>query len=128
MESVLQPQPDKAVIFEEFFAAGLRLPPHLVLAEILQKFKVQLHQLTPNAIVQINLHLGSQLMRRSSDYGRLRYALRVVLPVEENQAWGSENKLATQFGCISFHPSHFRNRARLILAVKNKWSSGWCWR
>jgi hypothetical protein len=29
------------------------MPPHPVLAEILQKFKGQLHQLTPNAIVQI---------------------------------------------------------------------------
>jgi hypothetical protein len=53
MESVPQPQPDEDVVFEDFFMVRLRLPPHLVLTEILQKFRFQLHQLTPNAIVQI---------------------------------------------------------------------------
>jgi hypothetical protein len=38
-------------VFEEFFAVGLRMPPHRVLIEILLKFRVQLHQLTPNAII-----------------------------------------------------------------------------
>jgi hypothetical protein len=30
------------------------MSPHQVLTNILQKFQVQLHQLTPNAIVQIS--------------------------------------------------------------------------
>jgi hypothetical protein len=37
-----------------FFVAGPRIPPHPVLLDILHNFRVQLHQLTPNAIVQIN--------------------------------------------------------------------------
>jgi hypothetical protein len=41
------------VVFEDFFIVGLRMPPHPVLEEIFQKFRVQLHQLTPNSIVQI---------------------------------------------------------------------------
>jgi hypothetical protein len=51
-ETVLEPQLDEAVVFEEYFSAGLRMPPHPVLANILLKFQVQIHQLTPNAIVQ----------------------------------------------------------------------------
>jgi hypothetical protein len=51
-ETVMEPQPDEAVVFEEFFSAGLRIPPHPVLANILLKFQVQIHQLTPNAVVQ----------------------------------------------------------------------------
>jgi hypothetical protein len=44
----------EAVVFEEFFSAGLRMPPHPMLADILLKFQVQIHQLTPNAIVQLS--------------------------------------------------------------------------
>jgi hypothetical protein len=50
-EIVPEPNSDEAVVFEEFFTAGLRMPPHHVLTEILLKFQVQLHQLTPNAII-----------------------------------------------------------------------------
>jgi hypothetical protein len=52
-EIVLEPNSDEAVVFEEFFSVGLRMPPHRVLTEILLKFQVQLHQLTLNAIIQM---------------------------------------------------------------------------
>jgi hypothetical protein len=52
--TVPEPNGDEAVVFEEFFTAGLRMPPHLVLADILLKFQVQIHQPTPNAIVQLS--------------------------------------------------------------------------
>jgi hypothetical protein len=54
IESVLVPKENEAVVFEDFFVAGLCIPPHPMLLDILHKFCVQLHQLTPNAIVQIN--------------------------------------------------------------------------
>jgi hypothetical protein len=38
----------EAMVFKEFFIAGLRMPPHPVLADILLKFQVQIHQLTRN--------------------------------------------------------------------------------
>jgi hypothetical protein len=50
-ETFLMPWVNKAVVFEDLFLVGLRMPSHLVLVEILQKFRVQLHQLTPNDIV-----------------------------------------------------------------------------
>jgi hypothetical protein len=62
-ETVPESADDEAVVFEEFFAAGLRMPPHSALTEILWKFRVQLHQLTPNAIVQLS---------RASDASALR--------------------------------------------------------
>jgi hypothetical protein len=49
-ETVTAPNPNEAVVFEEFFAAGLQMPPHPAFTEILLEFWVQLHQLTPNAI------------------------------------------------------------------------------
>jgi hypothetical protein len=53
-ELVPDPHENEAVVFEDFFPAGLRMPPHPVLLDILRKFWVQLHQLTPNVIVQFS--------------------------------------------------------------------------
>jgi hypothetical protein len=43
----------KLVVFEAFFTAGLRLPAHRFVSEVLQKFEVQVHQLTPNVMVAL---------------------------------------------------------------------------
>jgi hypothetical protein len=53
-ETVLKPANDGAIVFEEFFTVGLQMPPHPALTEILLKYRVQLHQLTPNAFVQLS--------------------------------------------------------------------------
>jgi hypothetical protein len=48
------PEPEgELVVFEAFFIAGLRLSAHRFVSEVLQKFKVQVHQLTPNAVVAL---------------------------------------------------------------------------
>jgi hypothetical protein len=36
--TVPEPHPDEAVVFEKFFSASLRMPPHPVLVDILLKF------------------------------------------------------------------------------------------
>jgi hypothetical protein len=46
-------QEEELVVFEAFFAADLRLPTHRFVVEVLRKFKVQVHQLTPNAVVAL---------------------------------------------------------------------------
>ena len=48
------PKPEgEIVVFEAFFTAGLRLPAHRFVAEVLRRFEVQIHQLTPNAVVAL---------------------------------------------------------------------------
>jgi hypothetical protein len=39
-ETVLEPTDDEVVVFEEFFAAVLRMPPRPALIEILLKYRV----------------------------------------------------------------------------------------
>jgi hypothetical protein len=41
---------DEAIVYEDFFIAGLCMPPHPALVDILLHFHAQLHQLMPNAI------------------------------------------------------------------------------
>jgi hypothetical protein len=45
-EYVTEPRANEAIVFEDFFTAGLRMPPHPVLVDILHKFWVHLHHLT----------------------------------------------------------------------------------
>jgi hypothetical protein len=48
------PEPEgELVVFEAFFIAGLRLPAHRFVSEVLQKFEVQVHQLTPKVVVAL---------------------------------------------------------------------------
>jgi hypothetical protein len=51
---VLEPDNDEVIMYEDFFVAGLRMPPHPTLVDILLKFQAQLHQLMPNAIAQLS--------------------------------------------------------------------------
>jgi hypothetical protein len=44
-EVVPESTDDEAAVFEEFFMTGLRITPRPTLTDILQKFRVQLHQL-----------------------------------------------------------------------------------
>jgi hypothetical protein len=125
-ESVLDPQPDEAVIFEDFFAAGFRIPPHPVLLDILRKFQVQLHQPTSNAIIHISKFIwvvtscgGHPTTDVFAQHYELHYQNKKI-QLEE-----SESTLITQFGWITFHPSRFGNRMRLTPAVRNKWMSEW---
>jgi hypothetical protein len=48
------PEPEgELVVFEAFFTTDLRLPAHRFVTEVLQRFEVQVHQLTPNAMVAL---------------------------------------------------------------------------
>jgi hypothetical protein len=40
-------------VFEAFFTTGLRLHAHRFVVEVLQRYGVQIHQLTPNAVVAL---------------------------------------------------------------------------
>jgi hypothetical protein len=52
---VLEPKDDEVVVFKSFFKAGLRFPLYEMIGEVLKKFEIYLHQLTPNAIVRLSV-------------------------------------------------------------------------
>jgi hypothetical protein len=120
-ESVPEPQANEAIVFEDFFAAGVWMPPHPVLVDILHKFRVHLHQLMPNAIVQISKFIWSVTScrgRPTVDVFAWHYKLRYQN--KKIHLEGLETTFTTQFGCISFHPTRFGNQAKLTPAVRNK--------
>ena len=56
-ETIPKPKNDEVVVFKSFFKAGLRFPLHGMIVEVLEKFGIYLHQLTPNAIVRLNVYI-----------------------------------------------------------------------
>jgi hypothetical protein len=52
-EVIPEPKEDEVVVFKSFFRAGFRFLLYDMIGEILMRFEIYFHQLTPNA------HMGS---------------------------------------------------------------------
>jgi hypothetical protein len=123
-ETVSEPNADEAVVFEEFFSSCFRMPPHHVLSAILLKYQIQIHQLTPNAIVQLSKYIwtvtsfgGAPSIEGFAKRFELHYQLRNIV-VNGIEVQG-------QYGHINFQVNHGGHLAKLTVALKNKWSEAW---
>jgi hypothetical protein len=57
-EVILEPTNDEeVVVFKSFFRVGLRFTLYEMIGEVLKKFEIYLHQLTPNAIVRLSVYI-----------------------------------------------------------------------
>jgi hypothetical protein len=101
------------------------MPPHSAIAEIMLKFRVQLHQLTPNVIVQLFKFfwvVGTYGGTPTSEDFSKRYELHY----QTKKVQVGDKVLSTQFGYFNFHSKHYKDsEVKLTLVVKNKWSMGW---
>jgi hypothetical protein len=104
-ETMSEPHADEAVLLEEFFSIGLRMPLHPVVAAILLKYQIQIHQLTPNAMVQLSKYIwavtsfgGIPSAEGFTKRYELHYQLR-KMDVDGAELYG-------QYGCINFHSKH----------------------
>jgi hypothetical protein len=111
------------VVFEAFFAAGLRLPVHRFVGEVLRKFDVQVHQLTPNAVVALAKYVwamtsydGQPSVEVFAKYYCLHWQKRKI-----------GNKIA-QFGSCTFTPKTGKTSmevVELVPCARNKWGNWW---
>jgi hypothetical protein len=120
-ESVSEPRANEAINFEDFFAAGRHMPPHPVLIDILCKFRMQLHHLTPNAIVTISKFIWAVTLCEGRPTANI-FAQHYELHYQNKKIHleGCKIALTVQFGCITFHPSRYGGQAKLTLSVRNK--------
>jgi hypothetical protein len=91
-EIIPEPKEDEVVVFKSFFGAGLRFPLYEMVGEVLKKFEIYLHQLTPNAIVRLSVFI---------------WALR------------SQGKSANAEGFCWVHELHYETKARADDLHKN---------
>src|SRR5688572_31469963 len=106
------------VVFEAFFAAGLRLPAHRFVGEVLRRFNVQIHQLTPNAVVVLSKYVwattsygGQPLVEVFAKYYCLHWKKRMI---------GDE---VAQFGSCTFTPKTGKTAmpvVELVPCARNK--------
>jgi hypothetical protein len=121
------PEPEgELVVFEAFFIAGLRLPAHRFMADVLRRFDVQVHQLTPNAVVALAKYVWAV-----SSYGGQPYI--EVFAKNYCLHWQKRkigSKIA-QFGSCTFTLRTRKTSAEVVEIVpcaQNKWGNWWdCW-
>jgi hypothetical protein len=56
-ETTLNPKKDKVIVYKSFFKARLWLSMYQLIAKILQRYEIYMHQLTPNAIVCLGVFI-----------------------------------------------------------------------
>jgi hypothetical protein len=116
------PEPEgELVVFEAFFAAGLRLPAHRFVGEVLRRFNVQIHQLTPNAMVALSKYVwattsygGQPSVEVFAKYYCLHWQKRMI---------GDE---VAQFGSCTFTPKTGKTSMQVVELVpcaRNKWGN-----
>jgi hypothetical protein len=118
------PEPEgELVVFEAFFIAGLRLPAHRFVSEVLQKFEVQVHQLTPNAVVALAKYVWA-----TTSYGGQPsvevFAKQYCLHWQKRKIG---QKIA-QFGSCTFTPKFGKTSmevVELVRCARNKWGNWW---
>jgi hypothetical protein len=100
-ETMPEPQEDQVVVYEDFFIAGLRMPPHHTLADIMLKCQAQL-QLTPNAIAQLSKYFWT-----ISSFGGVPSGEAIVKRYQLNhhpkRMEIDRGVVFVQFGCLNFH-------------------------
>jgi hypothetical protein len=118
------PKPEgELVVFEAFFIAGLRLPAHRFVSEVLQKFGVQVHQLTPNAVVALAKYVWA-----TTSYGGQPsvevFAKHYCLHWQKRRIG---HKIA-QFGSCTFTPKSGKTSmevVELVPCAQNKLGNWW---
>jgi hypothetical protein len=73
-ETTPKPEKNEVVVFKSFFKEGLRFPLIGMIADVLKKFEVYLHQLTPNAIVRLSVYIWAL---RSQGVESMNYTIRL---------------------------------------------------
>jgi hypothetical protein len=119
-EQISEPE-GEIVVFEAFFTAGLRLLAHRFVAEVLQRYDVQIHQLTPNAVVALAKYVWAMTSYGGQPSVEV-FAKNYCLHWQKRKI-GS--KIA-QFGSCAFTPRTGKTSAdvvELVPSARNKWGN-----
>jgi hypothetical protein len=118
------PEPEgELVVFEAFFTAGLHLPSHRFVVQVLRKFKIQIHQLTPNTMVALAKYVWA-VLSYGEELSAKVFAKNYCLHWQKKKLGG----LIVQFGSCTFTSRTRKTSGEVIEIVpcaKNKWGNWW---
>jgi hypothetical protein len=118
-ETTPKPGKDEVVIFKSFFKAGLRFPLNKMIADVLKKFGIYLHQLTPKAIIRLSVYIWA--LRSQGVEPFAEGFCRVHELHYQTKARG--DGLHENFGCYNFA---YRKTTKFpVISYRSKWPTGW---
>jgi hypothetical protein len=114
------PEADEVVVFKSFMKVDLQFSLHKMLVEVLKRFEIYLHQLTPEALIKIKVFIWamrSQGLEPDADcfyniHG-LSYQTKVV----------GKEQYHNNFGCYSF--VYHSDAKRPVPTFRKKWPGSW---
>jgi hypothetical protein len=118
-ETIPKPENDEVVVFQSFFKAGLRFPLYGMIVEVLEKFRIYLHQLTPNVIVRLSVYIWAL---RSQGVEPLAEAFCRVHELHY-QTKAREDGLHENFDCYNF--AYRKDMKTPVVSYHTKWPTGW---
>jgi hypothetical protein len=118
-EVVLEPKEDEVVVFISFFRAGLRFPLYDIIGEVLKRFEIYLHRLTPNAIVRLSVYIWA--LRSQGISANAKGFCRVHELHYQMKA--RADGLPKHFGCYNF--VYRKDTKALVIGYRTKWPTGW---
>ncbi|TVU28384.1 hypothetical protein EJB05_19901, partial [Eragrostis curvula] len=111
-EVVPQSKPNEAVVFCDYYEAGLRLPAWGFLERVLERYSVQIHHLTPNAFVQLSKFIWavrSQNAKLSFDAFIRFYSCHL----QNKKVPFDDDVFHSQYGLCTFQPRYFGRRSKV---------------
>jgi hypothetical protein len=118
-ETVPKPGKNEVVVFKSFLKAGLRFPLNRMIAVVLKKFGIYLHQLTPNAIIRLSVYIWALRSQGVEPFGE--GFCRVHELHYQTKARG--DGLHENFGCYNF--AYRKTMKFPVISYRSKWPAGW---
>jgi hypothetical protein len=106
------------MLLKSFFSVGLQFPIYEMIVEVLKKFEIFLHQLTPNAIVRLSVYIWA--LRIYSMSANFEGFCRVHELHYQTKA--RPDFLHKNFGCYIF--SYRKDTKAPIYGYRTKWLTG----
>jgi hypothetical protein len=118
--TVPHPKADEVVIFKSFMKAGLCFPLHKMLVEVLKKFEIYLHRLTPEALIKVRVFIWA--MRSQGLEPDAKCFCNIHELSFQTKAVGKE-QYHNNFRCYSFM---YRSDVRChVSTFRKKWLGSW---
>jgi hypothetical protein len=118
--NVPAPEENEVVIFRSFFKAGLRFPLSRFVVEVLKTFQIFLHQLTPEAILRMEVFVWAVRSQGIEQSAKCFCSMHELL--YETKTTGKE-QYHNNFGCYGFIARP--NASHPLPTFRNRWSGNW---
>jgi hypothetical protein len=106
-------------VFKSFFRVGLRFPLYDMIREVLKRFEIYIHQLTPNAIARLSIYIWALRSQGKSDNTEGFCRVHELHYQMKARADG----LHKNFGCYNF--AYRKDVKAPVIGYRTKWPTGW---